>query len=552
MSDENVSDIRELVASVLEENNPEFSRQKPRDELSAIYQSELLSFSTEAEQFARRVESADSLQKACIEYYERYWKKFRAALGNLGPEFASVLMRQADIEEICAIPDKTGLVRRTFGHHELLPIYGNLLFKFTVSGHLAKAVAYDNFAPRLLSPVLAYYTKRQTVERVWITLGFGPPIERQSAVASKQAIVDAFHKLVTYLGIFKSENEAMAFIAEKYIPSVGIASKDVIDIVCGDSKVMLQEFCHAAGLNPPAYRIERVGGPDHAAIMSCVVSTNGLESSIIEGGSKFEVSARAAEDLLEKVASSRSYRPRLQQLIKDKYFRRRKYGQKLARPSPSTVVSAEALRKSLGFEQSAEGLIASFTLKSDLLPGESFRDNERDSFFGSQLEAFITVRPRANRFTQRTIVKDSAVLVIDRFHAKIGHSQKPLSDAQKRDIAQSVIYSEYRECGLESAASLFEKLFDRRSTQAQIDTTVPEFDPGLSFTTTLQEIMHKRPDPEPQISYRLLTGVHQSHAPTFECSIDYAGHVAKGVAGNKTKARNKASHEMLKKLAGAS
>ncbi|MCZ4071521.1 putative dsRNA-binding protein [Agrobacterium sp. LMR679] len=551
MTEDTSSDIRELVASILEENDPQFSKQVPKDELSAIYESELLSFSTEAQQFVRRIENAESLQKACIEYYERYWKKFRAVLGNLGPEFASVLMRQPDIEAIRAIPDKTGLVRRTFGHEELLPIYGNLLFKFVISNHLAKSVAYANFAPRLLSPVLHHYTKGETVERVWITLGFGPPIDQKSTVVSKQVIVDAFHKLVTYLGTNKSENDAIAFILKKYIPTVDIASKDVIDIVCGDSKMMLQEFCHSAGLRVPHYRIERVGGPDHAAIMSCIASTDGLESSAVEGGSKLEVSARAAADLLEKVATSRSHRPRLQQLIRDKYFRRRKYGQNLVRLSPSIVASAEKLRESLRFGQSVEGLVASFTLRSDLVPGESFRDNERDSFFGSQLEAFITVRPHTDRFTQRTIVKEAVVPVIERFHAQVGNSRNPLSDAQRRDIVQSVIYSEYRECGLEKAALLFEKFFERRSTHVQIDATFLEFDPGLSFTTMLLESMHKRPDLESHVSYRLLTDKRQSHAPIFECSIEYAGHITKGVAGTKIKARNKASYEMLKTLAGA-
>jgi dsRNA-specific ribonuclease len=277
-----------------------------------------------------------------------------------------------------------------------------------------------------------------------------------------------------------------------------------------------------------------------------------MESSVVEGTSKQEASVNAAADLLEKVASSTAHRARLQQLIRDKYFKRRKYAQKFVKCSPSTITKAEDLRNSLAYRQSAEGMVGAFTLKSDIEKGQTSKDNERDAFFGSQLEAFITIRPHSDRFTQRTIVKNSVIATIEKFHAFVGNSHKALSEAQRRNIAQSMIYSEYRECGLEMATSLFEKLFERRATHAQIGVSVPDYDPSLPFTTSLFEVVHKRGDPEPQILYQLLTEADKGHDPLYECSIEYAGHVATGAAGNKVKARNKASHAMLRMLSGAS
>jgi hypothetical protein len=60
MAEENASHIRKLVASILEENDTEFSKLDPKGELSAIYDMELQSFSDEAQRFARRIESAES------------------------------------------------------------------------------------------------------------------------------------------------------------------------------------------------------------------------------------------------------------------------------------------------------------------------------------------------------------------------------------------------------------------------------------------------------------------------------------------------------------
>jgi dsRNA-specific ribonuclease len=545
------SSIRTLIADIFAENDTELPNVDPRDELKAIYESELASFSVEAEKFAKRIESAEALQKNCIEYHDQYWKKFRNVLGNLEPEFASVLMRENDIQEIRALPDRTGVVKRSFQYCELFPIYGNLLFKFAISDHLAKSPAYHNFTPGLLSPILAHYGKRDTVERVWVTLGFGPPIARQSAMPSKDAIVDAFHKLLTYLGTFRSEKDALSFISKQYISTAGIGTNDVIDIICLDSKTLLQEFCHFAGIKGPQYQIERSGGPDHAPIMSGIASFEGMESSLVESVSKQEASVKAAADLLEKVASSSTYRPRLQQLIRDKYFRRRKYAQKQVRCLPTTLARAEELRKAIGCRQSAEGLIAAFTLKSDVAKGQTSRDNERDAFFGSQLEAFLTVRPHLDRFTQRSVIRNSLVPTIDNFHSVVGNHHKKLSEAQRRNIAQSVIYGECRESGLEAAASLFEEIFERRKTHAQIGNGVPDFDPGVPFTTSLYELIHKRNDPDPKVEYRLLTEANSGHDPRYECSIEYAGHIATGVDRNKVKSRNKASHAMLLMLAGA-
>lgn len=72
-----------------------------------------------------------------------------------------------------------------------------------------------------------------------------------------------------------------------------------------DAKTELQEWAQARGLGLPEYREAARSGPAHAPSFTCEVSVAGYPSVAADGPSKRAAEQRAAEELLERLASER-------------------------------------------------------------------------------------------------------------------------------------------------------------------------------------------------------------------------------------------------------
>lgn len=72
-----------------------------------------------------------------------------------------------------------------------------------------------------------------------------------------------------------------------------------------DPKTALQEWAQARKLPPPSYDIVRRSGPDHAPIFTISVTLEGIESMSADGTSKRIAEKRAAQLLLDFIASKK-------------------------------------------------------------------------------------------------------------------------------------------------------------------------------------------------------------------------------------------------------
>ncbi|MBV7522590.1 putative dsRNA-binding protein [Ensifer sp. ENS12] len=549
MNDTQVPDIHNLISELIFENSglassPEHSSTV----LSSTYRAELARFQLEVENFSKRINTIESFQEYVKKYYKKHFSCFREKIAYVSPTFASVLLGEHEINVLHSLDEKSGLLKKHFLYADLYPIYGNLLFKFSVSRYISDNAVFSSFSPGLLSPILHHLTKKETVNNVWIALGFAPPISRWEGLERKTAILDSFHKLISYLSITSGEGAVTEFIRSRYMPLVPVDNRQVGQIIFGDYKTLTQELAHKLGWKQPHYSFERAGGTDHTPMFKCRVEFERLGEVEVLGSSKHETGQLAAAAVLDKVAADQKLAPQLRSMIKARYFERR---QKLlpAAYTRTEIGPIKRLHEKLPYRMSDKGALAAFTLRADKARGAPSNSNERSSFFGSVLEAYLTVRPPGERFTQRSAIRPSVAQLIGETHAEIvGWHKSTLSERQRRDIAQSLLYQEYLERGMDAAVELFEKVFARRPVTPRAGAVQGDYDPSISYTTALQEAIHKRGNEPPAPIYTVLTEQNQSHDPRFKCSITYERLEGIGVDRNKISARNRASYALLKKL----
>ncbi|MDX0908928.1 hypothetical protein GOE02_06105 [Sinorhizobium medicae] len=549
MNDTQVPDIHGLISELIFENSglassPEHSSIV----LTSAYRAELARFQLEVENFSKRINTIESFQEYVKAYYKRYFPIFRDKIKYVSPDFASVLLGEQEISALHSLDEQSGLLKKHFRYANLYPIYGNFLFKFAVSKYISEKAEFSSFSPGLLSPIWHYLTKKETVDDVWIALGFAPPIPPWGGLERKTAILDSFHKLISYLSITSDEEAAIDFIRSRYMPLVPVDNRQVGQIIFGDYKTLSQELAHKVGWQPPNYSFERAGGTDHAPIIKCRVAFARLGEVEVLGSSKHEAGQLAAAAVLDEAAADEKLALELRSMIKARYFEKRQ------KSFPAAYTRTELgpikrLREKLSYRMSDKGALAAFTLRADKVRGAPSNSNERSGFFGSVLEAYLTVRSPSERFTQRSVIRPSIAQLIGETHAGIvGMHKSTLSERQRRDIAQSLLYQEYLERGMDAAVEFFEKVFERRPVTLPAGAVQDDYDPSISYTTALQEAVHKRGDEPPTPKYTVLTEQNRSHDPRFECSLTYERLVGKGVDRNKISARNRASFDLLKKL----
>lgn len=203
------------------------------------------------------------------------------------------------------------LLRRALTHASATPDGGpdNERMEFLGDRVLGLVVAdalvatYPSAAEGELAPRLNRLVRRETCAAVARTLDLGAhlmlaPAEAAQGGRDKTAILGNAMEAVIAALYMDGGLEA----ARRFVLAAWASQFETVATVPRDAKTQLQEELHARGLEPPAYRVTRRSGPDHAPVFEVAADAGAAGTAQGTGASKRAAEQAAAAALLAALA----------------------------------------------------------------------------------------------------------------------------------------------------------------------------------------------------------------------------------------------------------
>jgi ribonuclease-3 len=151
---------------------------------------------------------------------------------------------------------------------------------------------------------LTHLVRGEALARVAETIGLGDHLllsraeQAAGAAANPGILADVCEALIAAIYLDGGFEVASGFVRRFWEPLI-----DEMDGPPRDPKTALQEWAQARGLALPTYELVGTTGPDHALRFTVAAQVSGRNSATATASSKRIAEARAAEILLERLAT---------------------------------------------------------------------------------------------------------------------------------------------------------------------------------------------------------------------------------------------------------